>query len=72
MDIDELGRVVKKGFDKSASKEDVVLIRGDVKSLQKEVKGINNRLDRIERHILEDHAERIKRIEDAIGLSIKK
>jgi len=52
--IDELARMIKKGFDDTAKKADVGL-RFDK---------IENRLDRIEKLLIEDHQKRIEKLED--------
>lgn len=63
--VDELARTVQ---------EDVVsqmATRGDVTRLEERLERIDRRLDHIERTILADHAERIKRIEDALVIPPK-
>ncbi len=63
--IDNLARMVKEGFDKTATKEDVSAVRDDIGRVE-------DRLDRIEKLILQNHEERLKRIEDALGWPVRK
>ena len=70
--IDNLARMVKEGFDKTATKEDVSAVGDEVSSVREDIGRLETRLDRIEQLILQNHEERLKRIEDALGWPIKK
>ena len=58
--IDDLARMVKKGFDGTSSKTDLITTKIEMK---KGFAEINKRLDRIENLILIDHKRRIERLE---------
>lgn len=71
--IDQLAVMVKKGFDKTASVEHV---SNEISSLKKWAEG---RFDKIEKVILDDHKERISKLEtkvtyleNILNLNIKK
>ena len=53
---EELARMVQDGFE------------GTAKSMEQGFKGVNQRLDRIEQIILENHESRIRRIEEALAI----
>ena len=68
--IEDLARMVKKGFDDTASKSDIKGLRSDIEELKSyvgelklDVKDVKNRLDNIERLILKQHGERIINLE---------
>lgn len=60
MTIDQLAVMIKKGFDKTASVEHV----------SNEIKGLKNwaegKFDKIEKVILDDHKERISKLETKV------
>lgn len=58
--IEDLARMVNKGFDKTAKKDD---IDGQFKLVDKRFDKIENRLEKIEKLILADHKRRIERLE---------
>ena len=71
--IDQLAVMIKKGFDKTASVEHV---SNEVKGLKKWAEG---KFDKIEKIILDDHKERIAKLEtkvlyleNILNLNIKK
>lgn len=53
---EELARMVQDGFE------------GTAKSMDDGFRGVNQRLDRIEQIILENHESRIRRIEEALAI----
>lgn len=67
--IEDLARAVKKGFDATATKADVRTLRDDLVKVNKRLDAIDEKLGKIEDTILEDYGQRIKRIEEAIGLA---
>ena len=70
--LDNLARMVKEGFDKTATKEDISAVKGEVSSVREDIGRLETQLDRIEKLILQNHEERRKRIEDALGWPVKK
>ena len=58
--IEHLARMIKKGFDETASKVDVMATRTE---MRKGFAEVYKRLDRIENLILADHRRRIERLE---------
>ena len=63
--IDSLARMVQKGFEQTAGREEMSK-RFD--GVDKHLDNIENRLDRIEKKILENHEKRIRRLEEALAL----
>jgi len=61
--IDDLARMVKKGFDETAKKIDV---DGQFKAVDKRFDIIEDRLDKIEKLILADHKRRIEKLETEV------
>ncbi|MBI2454287.1 MAG: hypothetical protein HYV54_01815 [Parcubacteria group bacterium] len=58
--IEDLARMVQKGFEETAKKDDADNLRTDLNSLRTEM---NERFDKIERLILADHKRRIEKLE---------
>jgi len=63
--LDGLARMVQKGFEQTAGREEMSK-RFD--GVDKRLDNIENRLDRIEKKILENHEKRIRRLEEALAL----
>ena len=61
--IDELARMVKKGFDDTAGKSDIRGLKSDMEELKLDMKDVKNRLENIEKLILKQHGERIINLE---------
>lgn len=57
--IDDLARMVQKGFEATATKEETAT-KKDLNQLKSEM---NERFDKIERLILTDHKKRIEKLE---------
>ena len=58
---DALARMVKEGFDQTATKE-------QFHTIEKRLGQVDTRLDRIENLLLQDHLNRIERLEDDIRI----
>ena len=56
--IDQLARMVQKGFEETATKQD---LKNEIEGLRSEM---NKRFDRIENILLEEHRRRIEKLED--------
>jgi hypothetical protein len=61
--LDKLARMVKEGFDQTAWKADMARGFADVNT---RLDGVGTRLDRIENLLLQDHLNRIERLEDSV------
>ncbi len=78
--IDQLAVMIKKGFDKTATVEHV---SNEINGLSSEINGLKKwaegRFDKIEKVILDDHKERIAKLEtkvtyleNILNLNVKK
>lgn len=61
--IDDLARMVQKGFEHTASKDEIGDMRHETKA---EFSDIRKRLDRIENILIRGHENRIERLEDKV------
>lgn len=81
--IDDLAGMVKRGFDETAKKRDLDLLKIDVdgikkrvESIDERVKNINERVENIEKLLLKQHTfqiqaleKRMKRMEDLFAMN---
>jgi hypothetical protein len=75
----ELARMIARGFEATATKKDLAEVRNDLGGLEsriterlervdKRLGAIERRLDHIEEVVLADHLQRIRTLEEAVGL----
>src|SRR3989344_6708953 len=71
--IDDLAAMTKRGFDKTASKEDLEVVRQDLEVvktdihfLKSDVQDIKEKVDNIEKLTLQQHGFQIKKLENKV------
>ncbi len=57
--IDQLAVMINKGFEKTATKE-------QLQKIDLRLSNVENKLDKIEKSILDDHKERIEKLESKV------
>lgn len=65
MTIEDLARMVKKGFDETATKNETAT-KAQIVKVEERLNNIERRLDNIEKLILRQHSEQIKNLERRI------
>lgn len=64
--IDNLAAMTKRGFDKTAKKEDSDIVKQELVFLKSDVEDIKEKVENIEKLILQQHSFQIKELENKV------